>query len=82
MADSRQKIDSITSLTDPNIGIWIQQLVTVLNEYLTYNFIGTGSPEGVVTASTGAVYHNKSGGTGVSIYVKETGTGNTGWVAK
>lgn len=43
---------------------------------------GTGSPEGVVTASPSSQYLNRSGGAGVSVYVKETGTGNTGWVAK
>jgi len=40
---------------------------------------GTGSPEGVVTAEPGSIYLNESGGSGVSIYMKESGTGNTGW---
>lgn len=43
---------------------------------------GTGSPEGSVTASSGALYTNISGGSGTTLYVKETGTGNTGWVGK
>jgi hypothetical protein len=43
---------------------------------------GAGTPEGVVTAPIGAVYHNTTGGAGTSFYVKESGTGNTGWVAK
>jgi hypothetical protein len=43
---------------------------------------GAGSPEGAVTAPIGAVYHNTTGGAGTSFYVKESGTGNTGWVAK
>ncbi len=47
-----------------------------------YNRIGSGSPEGVVTAPVGAVYHRTDGGASTSIYVKESGTGNTGWVAK
>lgn len=52
--------------------------------YITdlYNRIGSGSPEGVVTAPVGAVYHRTDGGASTSIYVKESGTGNTGWVAK
>jgi len=41
-----------------------------------------GSPEGVVTARPGSLCLNSSGGAGVSLYVKESGTGNTGWVAK
>jgi hypothetical protein len=43
---------------------------------------GAGSPEGVVTAPIGAVYHRTDGGAGTSFYVKESGTGNTGWVGK
>jgi hypothetical protein len=42
---------------------------------------GTGSPEGVVTAPIGSVYHRDDGGTGTSLYIKESGAGNTGWVA-
>jgi hypothetical protein len=42
---------------------------------------GTGSPEGAVTANTGSLYLRMDGGAGTTIYVKETGTGNTGWVA-
>jgi len=43
---------------------------------------GTGSPNGVVTANPGSTYRNISGGSGTSFYVKESGTGNTGWVGK
>lgn len=43
---------------------------------------GTGSPEGVLTASPGALYLNLSGGAGTTLYVKQTGTGNTGWAGK
>lgn len=46
-------------------------------------FVGTGSPNTVVTASPPAIYFNRSGGAGVTIYVKESGSAtNTGWVAK
>ena len=43
---------------------------------------GSGTPEGVVTGNVGSLYLRTNGGAGTSIYVKETGTGNTGWVAK
>lgn len=43
---------------------------------------GPGSPEGVVTANPGSLYTNIGGGAGTTLYVKETGTGNTGWIAK
>jgi hypothetical protein len=48
------------------------------------NFIfrGTGSPEGVVTASVGTLYLRLDGSTSTTLYVKTSGTGNTGWTAK
>ena len=43
---------------------------------------GAGSPEGVVYAPVGSIYLRRDGSTGTALYVKEIGTGNTGWVAK
>lgn len=43
---------------------------------------GTGSPEGVVSAPVGSLFLRSDGGAGTTLYVKESGTGNTGWVAK
>jgi hypothetical protein len=43
---------------------------------------GTGSPETVVTAPVGSVYLRTDGGAGTTFYVKEVGSGNTGWVGK
>lgn len=43
---------------------------------------GSGSPEGVVTAPVGSLYSRTNGGAGTSLYVKESGVSNTGWVAK
>ena len=45
-------------------------------------YSSAGSPEGVLTAGVGSMYTRTDGGTGTTLYVKETGTGNTGWVAK
>ena len=45
-------------------------------------FTGTGDPEGAVTASIGSTFHRTDGGASTTLYVKESGTGNTGWVAK
>lgn len=45
-------------------------------------FFGAGSPESVVTAGVGAVYNRTDGGAGTTLYIKESGTGSTGWVAK
>lgn len=43
---------------------------------------GTGTPEGAVSARIGSIFMRQDGGAGTSIYVKESGTGTTGWVAK
>jgi len=43
---------------------------------------GTGTPEGAVTAPIGTMYLRNNGGAGTTLYIKESGTGNTGWIAK
>jgi hypothetical protein len=45
-------------------------------------YSGTGDPEGVLTATVGTMYLRTDGGVGTTLYIKETGSGNTGWVAK
>jgi len=43
---------------------------------------GSGSPEGAITAPVGSMWTRTNGGAGTTLYVKESGTGNTGWAAK
>lgn len=43
---------------------------------------GTGTPESVVAAPVGTLFRRLDGGAGTSLYVKESGTGTTGWAAK
>jgi hypothetical protein len=43
---------------------------------------GTGTPEGSVTAPVGSIYTRTDGGADTTLYIKESGTGNTGWIAK
>lgn len=43
---------------------------------------GTGSPEGAVSAPPGSIYSRISGGDMTTLYIKVSGTGNTGWLAK
>ena len=43
---------------------------------------GSNSPEGVEAAPVGSVFNRRNGGAGTTFYVKESGTGNTGWVGK
>lgn len=46
------------------------------------DFCGSGSPEGNLTAGVGSTYRRADGVESATFYVKESGTGNTGWVAK
>lgn len=57
---------------------WMEQVTQALLPPLT----GTGSPEGVVVATSGKWYIDTSAGSGSGIFFKETGEGNTGWVAR
>ncbi|MFH0921417.1 MAG: hypothetical protein V1913_13780, partial [Fibrobacterota bacterium] len=44
---------------------------------------GAGNPNtNSVVANPGSLYLNTNGGAGTTLYVKESGTGGTGWVAK
>lgn len=43
---------------------------------------GTGSPEGVLTAAVGSIFMRTDGGASTTLFVKESGAGNTGWVGK
>jgi hypothetical protein len=43
---------------------------------------GSGTPEGAVTAPVGSIFLRSDGGASTTFYVKQTGTGNTGWAAK
>lgn len=43
---------------------------------------GSGSPEGVITAPVGSLFLRSNGGVGTTLYIKESGVGNTGWAAK
>lgn len=44
--------------------------------------VGSGTPEAALAAPKGTIYLRLDGGAGTSFYVKESGTGNTGWVGK
>ena len=43
---------------------------------------GAGTPEGAITAPIGSLWTRTDGGAVTTLYVKESGSGNTGWVAK
>ena len=43
---------------------------------------GAGTPEGAKAAVVGSMYTRTDGGAGTTLYIKESGTGLTGWVGK
>jgi hypothetical protein len=43
---------------------------------------GAGTPEGAVTAAVGSMFTRTDGGASTTLYIKESGAGNTGWIAK
>jgi hypothetical protein len=43
---------------------------------------GTGTPEGNIVAPVGSLFLRSDGGAGSTLYVKESGTSSTGWIAK
>lgn len=45
-------------------------------------YSGKGTPEGTLNGNVGDLYLRTDGGTSTTLYVKETGTGLTGWIAK
>jgi hypothetical protein len=67
----------------------VQQVGTAIKFFIGFNAgtvgatlrSGAGSPEGVVTARIGSMYLRTDGGQDSSVYYKESGTGNTGWLA-
>lgn len=44
-------------------------------------FVRAGAPDGVVAAPVGSLYLRTDGGTSTTLYVKTSGSGNTGWKA-
>ncbi len=72
-----------------NLLQWSRQLVSDLEMrlrsmtlMLNILYTGKGTPEGTVKAPIGSLFLRTDGGAATTLYVKESGTGNVGWVAK
>jgi parallel beta-helix repeat protein len=86
----------ITTPTNNNVAIGINsinavQTINGTNNSNCYYFYGQGgvkifvalaTPESSIVAPVGSLCLNASGGASTTFYVKQSGTGNTGWVAK
>lgn len=64
------------------IGTGITTTPAFVNNGNFFSGVVNGDPEGVITAGIGSRVTRRDGGAGATFYVKESGTGNTGWVAK
>ena len=71
-------------LTGVSGGLDIEQLGTMFfGSSAAASFSsGSGTPESAVTAPVGSLFVRTDGGASTTLYVKESGTGNTGWIAK
>lgn len=56
---------------------WMDQITEAVKPPL----VGSGSPEGVIVATVGRWYVDTDT-VGTGIYLKESGEGDTGWVAR
>lgn len=61
---------------------WLQKLTRAVNGQAALVLSGSGTPEANVTAPVGTLFLRTDGGASTTVYVKESGTGSTGWVAK
>lgn len=68
---------AMSNTTGANFTFGTLGQTTGLNIYSGFN-----SPEGVITAPIGSIYLNLNGGAGTTLFVKQTGSGSTGWVGK
>lgn len=75
-------MEEIIANEQGNPTVYFESIVFQQNEILRLVTSGSGSPEGVVTATPGHIYLNSDGGAGTTLFVKESGTGNTGWIGK
>lgn len=86
MADGRIELTVETLKTPEGVNKLNQMLRTLYDNIpgdtdTIRDFIGYGSPEAVITASIGSTYRRIDGGASTTLYIKESGTGNTGWRA-
>lgn len=64
----------------PNVVLFVSRIVFGTATSGVTIRSSTGTPEAAVTAPIGSLFLRSDGGAGTAVYVKESGTGNTGWV--
>jgi hypothetical protein len=64
------------------LGPEIQVTQSQVANTTTAVYIGSGTPEGSQSANVGSLYLRLDGAAGTTAYFKETGSGDTGWIAR
>lgn len=72
------KLEDGSAVMTLRMAEFIEAITNQVNQNIIIN--GTGSPEGVVTAQPFKLYIDTAAASGSNMYVKKTGSGNTGWV--
>jgi CO dehydrogenase/acetyl-CoA synthase epsilon subunit len=73
---------SVVLIIDGKATEELSEFLEHIEDRINLSFVGTGTPEGNVTAGVGSIYHRLDGGTSTSFYVKEANVTSSGWVAK
>ena len=87
MADGFNELDEKKLQTHEGVSELNRMLQFLFNAvagdgYEVRVYSGTGSPLNVVQAKIGSLYLRTDGGGSTTLYVKESGTDGSGWVAK
>ena len=84
MAINNTELSFIRSIIDADGTLTLQSrsYFLALDDAINLSIVasGTGSPEGVLEALVTKQYMDTTGIAGAVTYIKQTGTGNTGWV--
>ena len=70
-------------IQDPAVVDALKEIARILSDMEVLPvYTGSGTPESSITAVVGSLYLRTDGGAGTTLYVKESGTSDTGWIAK
>lgn len=73
---------ALPPVRDPELQAVLDILVLAITDLRGLLFIGSGDPNTVVTASPPALYLNRAGGVGATVWYKSSGLAtDTNWVA-
>jgi len=83
LAIANPVVDKAGIMTKPWV-LWCQFLAALFkgSPGTAFEMWGEGDPEGVIAGPVSSKFNRTDGTPGATFYVKESGTGTTGWAAK